>query len=102
MLKLAFLATPNILKKIFDCSLNNGIVPKAWKHAIIIPLQKEGNTKDVNNLRPISLLPLPGKILEKIVQKYLSEYLETNNILDDKQGGFRPKHSTTDSAVKLT
>ena len=102
MLKFAFLSTLQKLKKIFDCSLNTGKIPKSWKHALIIPLQKEVSTRDVNNLRPISLLPLPGKILEKIVQKTLTNYLETNNILDPNQGGFRPKHSTTDSAVKLT
>ena len=75
---------------------------QAWKHAIIIPLQKDGNANDVNNLRPVSLLPLPGKILEKLIQEKLSHYLEFNNILDVKQGGFRPNHSTTDTAVKLT
>ena len=75
---------------------------QAWKHAIIIPLQKDGNSNDVNNLRPVSLLPLPGKILEKLIQEKLSHYLEFNNILDVKQGGFRPNHSTTDTAVKLT
>ena len=89
-------------KKKIDCSLNLGKVPQAWKHAVIIPLQKEGNSHDVNNLRPVSLLPLPGKILEKLIQEKLSHYLEFNNILDVKQGGFRPNHSTTDTAVKLT
>ena len=90
------------MKKIFDSSLLSGIVPSSWKHAPIIPLQKEGNTRDVNNLRPISLLPLPGKILEKIVHKHLSLYLEKNNILDINQGGFRQNHSTTNSVVGLT
>ena len=102
ILKLAFLNTPDKLKKIFDRSLATGIVPRAWKHATIIPLRKEGNSTDVNNLRPVSLLPLPGKTLEKLIQCKLSGYLEQNNILDGKQGGFRPKHSTTDTAVKLT
>ena len=69
ILKLVFLSTPIKLKKIFDCSILSGIIPKSWKHATIIPFQKEGNLRDVNNLRPISLLPLPGKILEKIMQK---------------------------------
>ena len=90
------------MKKMYDLSLQCGIVPDSWKHATIIPFQKEGDTKDANNLRPISLLPLPDKILEKLVQKQLSHYLENNNILDENQRGFRPKHSTTDSFVKLT
>ena len=83
-------------------SLQSGVVPDSWKHATFIPLQKDGDTGDVNNLRPISLLPLPGKVLEKLVQKQLSLYLENNNIFDENPGGFRPKHSTTNSTVKLT
>ena len=48
------------------------------------------------------MLPLPGKILEKLIQQNLSAYLEDNQILDDKQGFFRPKHSTTNTAVCLS
>ena len=102
ILKLVFLHTPAKLKKIFDNSILFGKIPQAWKHATIIPLRKEGNSKDVNNLRPVSLLSLPGKILEKLIQNKLSHFLETNQILDGKQGGFRPKHSTTDTAVTFT
>ena len=101
-LKLAFLCTPDKIKKIVDLSISKGIVPLKWKHATIIPLRKEGNSKDVNNLRPVSLLPLPGKILEKIIQCKLSGYLEENNLLDVRQGGFRPKHSTCNTTVDFT
>ena len=73
-----------------------------WKQAVVIPLPKEGDTLNVGNYRPISLLPLPGKILEKIVHDRLMSYLEANNILDKNQGGFRKKHSTTDTIVKFT
>ena len=83
-------------------SLSKGVVPLSWKHANIIPLPKDGNKKDVNNLRPISLLPLPGKILEKIIQRKLSNYLEAFELLDPKQGGFRQKHSTIDTTVNFT
>ena len=102
ILKVAFLCTPEKLKRIFNQSLTTGVVPLAWKHATIIPLRKEGNSRDVNNLRPVSLLPLPGKILEKIIQAKLSYFLEEKNLLDTKQGGFRPNHSTTNTAVDFT
>ena len=85
VLKLVFLNTLDRLKNIFVWSLQTGIVQSSWKHATIIPLQKEGDTKDVNNLLPISLLPLPGELLEELIKAKLSNFLELNNILDQKQ-----------------
>lgn len=66
---------------------------------MLIP--KEGSKFDPNNYRPISLLPLPGKMLEKLIHARLFTYLEANNILTVKQGGFRPGHSTTLTATSL-
>ena len=52
---------------------------------------------------PISLLPLPGKILEKVVHNRLMAYLERNNILEKNQGGgFRKQHSTIDIIANFT
>ena len=102
ILKDAFIALPNILVKMFNASLSTGIVPDSWKHATIIPLKKCGNSTDVNNLRPISLLPVQVKILVKIVHKRILQHMETNDILDPKQGGFRPHHSTSDTITKFS
>lgn len=55
---------------------------------------KGGSPSEVGNYRPISLLPLPGKMLEKIIHKKLLYYLESNRLLTEYQGGFRPAHST--------
>ena len=62
--------------------------------AKITPLQKDVNKQDVSNLRPVSLLPLPGKMLERIIHNQLMEYLETFQILNKHQSGFRKHHST--------
>ena len=51
---------------IFNLSIRYNTFPDSWKIANVIPIPKEGNPLDINNYRPISLLPLPGKILEKI------------------------------------
>ena len=51
---------------VFNLCLTQGIFPNCWKVASVIPLQKDGDKSDVSNLRPISLLPLPSKLLEKI------------------------------------
>ena len=68
--------------------------PSVWKIATVTPLKKEGFHNNVSGLRPISLLPLPGKILEKFIHKQLYNFVHLNNLLSNKQGGFRPGYST--------
>ncbi len=50
---------------VINTSLVTGILPLAWKHALVIPLFKNGDSDNVSNYRPISLLPILSKILEK-------------------------------------
>ena len=101
IIKDAFLAIPEKVCFLFNLSFNTGIFPRDWKCATIVPLQKEGSKSDVSNLRPVSLLPIPGKLMEKVVHERLLRYFENNNLLEEHQGGFRPGHSTIDSAVTL-
>ena len=61
-----------------------------------------GNPSEVNNLRPISILPLISKICEKVVHSQVLTYLTSENILTAKQHGFRPSHSTITSLTELT
>ena len=56
----------------------------------------------MGNYRPISLLPSISKIIEKLVHKRLYSFCENNEILNDNQYGFRPKHSTIDAVMKFT
>ena len=63
--------------------------------ARVTPLPKDGDPTDVNNLRPISLLPIPGKIVEHLIHKKVMSYLDRNHILDENQSGFRTNYSTT-------
>ena len=68
----------------------------------MIPIPKAGDATKVQNYRPISLLPLPGKILEKLVHKQLSSHLESNVILSKWQYGFRQGRSIMHSVAQLT
>ena len=86
---------PEKLCLIYNASLTQKIFPQSWKVATVSPIPKKGNSKKVTNLRPISLLPLPGKILEKLMAKRLRGFMKENGILCKNQHGFRPKHSTT-------
>ena len=79
-----------------------GIFPEKWKMATVIRLYKGGNSKGVSNFRPVSLLPLPSKIIEKIVHNRINTHLEELNLLDTKQGEFRKNHSTISTIAKLT
>ena len=102
IVKDAFLVLTLQLVYLLNLSLDTNIFPDKWKEATVVPLYKGGNKLDVGNYRPISLLPLPGKLLEKIVHKKISTYLEINEILCDEQNGFRKERSTTHSIVNLT
>ena len=102
ILKDAFEVIVPQLTFLFNMSLRTGTFPTVWKNANIIPLQKNGDKTDVNNLRPISLLPLPGKLLERIVHTRLTSYLEENNLLNTKQNGFRKNRSTISTVADFT
>lgn len=79
-----------------------GIFPKPLKQSIITPVFKSGDLTDVNNYRPISVLPSISKIIEKIINKRLINYLNTFEILADTQYGFRNNRSTEDAVTALT
>ena len=87
---------------LFNLSVRTTIYPKKWKEALVIPIPKSGNLSQVQNYRPISLLPIPGKLLEKLVHTQISNYLEDISFLVEEQHGFRKNHSTVHSVGQLT
>ena len=99
ILRDAFLAIPGKITDLFNSSFMTSELPKSWKVAKVTPLQKPGSKKDVSNLRPVSLLPLPSKLIEKIVHNRIYTHCNTNKLLDDRQGGFRPNYSTTSTTA---
>jgi len=85
----AYICEP--LLHIFNLSISNGIVPDQLKIAKVIPIYKKGDTKLACNYRPISLLSIFDKLLEKIIKNRLYRYLDINNVLFKYQFGFRHK-----------
>lgn len=75
-------------------SLFQSEVPLMWKKAKVTPIFKAGDASDPDNYRPISVLPILSKILEKTVHSQLIEYFESENLLSDFQFGFRANRST--------
>ena len=77
MLQLCATEVAKPLKIIFEKCLNTGMFPDSWKYANVQSIHKNGNPQIKSNYRPISLLPICGKILEKIVFGQLYSYLNT-------------------------
>ena len=81
------------LQIIYRNILSTSIYPDIWKLANVTPIFKKGD-KQLKNYRPISLLPICGKILEKLIFNQLYTYLHTNNLITKNLSGFRPGDST--------
>ena len=94
MLKLApeILAIP--LTYIINKVILEGVIPKCWKVARVLPLHKKKSKSSVENYRPVSILPSPSKIMEEVLRKQMSKYLEEKGILPPSQFGFRAGRST--------
>uniref|UniRef100_A0A1B6GF67 Reverse transcriptase domain-containing protein n=1 Tax=Cuerna arida TaxID=1464854 RepID=A0A1B6GF67_9HEMI len=89
------------LAYIFNLCIETGIFPDKLKIATINPIYKnEGILSDPSNFRPISLLPIIGKIFEKCLYERLYSYLEKYNLLSRKQFGFRV-NKNTEEAINL-
>ena len=79
---------------IFNLSMKDGKFVESFKCAKIVPIHKAKSRQDMSNFRPISLLPVASKILEKIVHRRLYDFLSANNFFNKCQFGFRSNHST--------
>ena len=78
------------IAKIFNISISSGLFPSNCK---ILPFYKKGSKTNPENFRPISLLPLTSKIIERIVYDQVDNLLLQNNIVYNYQSGFRKNHS---------
>ena len=89
------------LTSIFNLSISTGIVPEKLKIAKVIPIYKKQDAEVFSNYRPVSLLPCFSKILERLVFDKCVNYIDTHEILNDKQFGFRSNHSTYMAILQL-
>ena len=93
------LLTP--LEILFNQSLNEGIFPQQMKLANVVPLHKSKSKFEAQNYRPISLLLTISKILEKVMYKWIYQFLTENDQIYISQHGFRNKHSCETAICKL-
>ena len=80
-----------LLTKLFNKILNSEKFPKIWNISLLTSIYKSGDPSDCGNYRGISITSCLGKVFTSILQKRLSDFLETHNLLFSNQGGFRKK-----------
>ena len=98
--------SPRIVKQTYKCfleplvhisniSILHGVFPNELKIAKVIPLYKGGESKLLVNYRPVSVLPVFSKLLERLMYERITEFIDENEVLYNLQFGFRKNHSTT-------
>ena len=94
------LVKPLIL--LFENSAKSSSYPDIWKKSNINPVHKKNDKRLVNNYRPISLLPIFGKIFEKIIFNKMYSLLLEENLLNPNQSGFWSSDSCINQLVTIT
>jgi hypothetical protein len=69
------------LVKIFTKSLEQGVVPRDWKEAMVTPIYKKGAKADPGNYCPVSLTSVPCKIMESVLKDAIMNHLQANNLM---------------------
>ena len=92
--KSAHLICP-LLSAYFNTFMKEGYFPDSLKVGKVTPIFKKGSIEEVGNYRPVSTLPIFGKIFEKIIYSRIYKFAQSQNILDKNQFGFRQSHATS-------
>jgi hypothetical protein len=77
------------LTHIYNVSLSSGVFPDEWKTAKVKPLYKKGDRYDMLNYKPISIIPVFAKLLERLMYNRIISFLNKNKIFTEAQNGFR-------------
>lgn len=92
--KATYMSISGAIVHFLNLCLQQGVFPTLLKRAVVKPIYKAGDKQQFSNYRPISLLPVLSKLLEKLIYSRLNGHLDENNILNDNQFGFRKGRST--------
>ena len=92
---------PYLTHVINNCILYS-VYPDCWKKALVVPLPKVNDPRELKDLRPISILPCLSKILEKIINEQLTKYAELHRLLPENQSGFRKNHGCSSALASVT
>ena len=101
MIKLCSKSVVKSLSIILKNCVDTGTFPDIWKRSNIKPVHKKDDKKIVDNYRPVSLLRIFEKILEKLLLNSIMDFLEENNLLNCNQSGFRSNDSCESQLLSI-
>ena len=81
--------------------LQRGSFSNNWKKSNVVPIHKKSDKQLLQNYQPVSLLPICGKIFERIIFTPVLEYLKKNSLLCPNQSGFRPFDSCENQLLSI-
>lgn len=90
----------NVLRDLINNSFTTGVVPNLLKIAKVMPIYKKNCRTDINNYRPVSILPVLSKVYEKLFYNRLRNFCDKFAVLPATQFGFRTNSSTTMAAIQ--
>ena len=90
------------LSIIFKSCLTEGIFPFEWKKANVVPIHKKTDQQCVKNYKPVFLLPICSKVLERIIYNTIFTYFMENNLISENQSGFKPGDSCINQLLAIT
>ena len=102
MLKLCSNSICKPLEIIFNRCLERSTFPNDWKKGNVVPVFKKGDKQILKNYRPISLLPVCGKILEKLIFNEMFKFFIENDLISPNQSGFKPGDSCINQLLSIT
>ena len=82
--------------------IKQGKFPAEWKKANVVPVHKKGDKRILKNYRPVSLVPICGKIFERLIYYNLFEYFIENDLLSQNQSDFKPGDSCIYQLISIT
>ena len=86
---------------ILNLSIMSSKFPAAWKKSKIIPLHKKDDPLDPKNYRPVAIVPILSKVLERAIFNQLVKYLDKNNLIHPNHHAYRPGHNTTTALIQM-
>ena len=102
MLKICDDSLCGLLELIFHSCIETGKVPSEWKKANVCPVHKKSDKQIVKNYRPISLLPICGKIFERLLYNKIFHFFQENNLISPNQSGLKPGDSCNNQLLSIT
>ena len=89
------------LTHIVNLSISTKIFPSSWKKAKVIPLHKKDDLLNPKNYRPVAIIPIFSKVLERVIFNQMVAYITENKLIHPNHHAYRAGHNTTTALLQM-